>query len=61
MRQYLAEHLTQVLNNDLNIISRERGMETRESLLIGLKGAVKLETVWQGNRLITTVVKEGTR
>ena len=61
IRQYLAEHLTQVLNNNLNIISRERGTETRESLFTGPKGAVKLETVWQGDKLITVVVKEGAR
>ncbi|MBV8706837.1 MAG: hypothetical protein JO028_06595 [Acidobacteriaceae bacterium] len=53
--------MTQVLNNDLNIISRERGTETRESLFTGPKGAVKLETVWQGDKLITVVVKEGAR
>ena len=61
IRQYLAEHLAQVLNDDLNIISRERGMEIRESLFIGPKGAVKLETIWQGDKLITAVVKEGVR
>ncbi len=61
MRQYLAEHLTQALSSDLNIVIRETGMETRESLLMGPRGAVKLETVWQGDRLITALMKEGFR
>ncbi len=59
IRLYLAEHLTQALNSDVNIVNHERGTETRESLLMGLRGAVKLETVWRGDRLITAMVKEG--
>ncbi len=35
--------------------------ETREALLMGPGGAVKLETVWQGDKLITAVLKEGAR
>ena len=61
MRQYMAEHMAQVLNDSLNIINRERGTEIRESLLMGPNGAVKLETVWQEDKLITAVVKEGAR
>lgn len=53
-RQYLVEHLSEVVNNNKNIVGTQpNGRVVRESLLVGPQGAVKLETIWEGNRLIT--------
>jgi hypothetical protein len=41
------------------IVSRQGGTEIRESLLTGPGGAVKLESVWQGDKLITVKVYGG--
>lgn len=38
---------------------REYTVTTRESLLMGPGGAVKVESVWDGNRLLTVIVKGG--
>jgi RHS repeat-associated protein len=53
-RQYLTEHLTGVLRDPSNIVRvQENGRIVRESLLMGPRGALKLETVWDDARLIT--------
>ena len=53
-RQYLTEHLTHVLNDPSSIVRVEaRGRVVRESLLMGPRGGLKLETIWEGNQLIT--------
>jgi RHS repeat-associated protein len=53
-REYLAAHLTRVLNDVSNVARVElNGRVVRESLLTGPKGVVKLETVWEGAKLIT--------
>lgn len=56
-RKYLTEHLTQILNDPTNIVATERsGRVVRESLLLGPRGGVKLETIWDGSKLITAKI-----
>jgi hypothetical protein len=53
-RQYLTDHLTGVLNDPSNIARVEAsGRVVRESLLTGPGGVLKLETIWEGNKLLT--------
>jgi RHS repeat-associated protein len=53
-REFLAEHLTKVLNDSSNILKiQENGRVVRESLLAGPEGLIKFQTVWEGNKLIT--------
>ena len=53
-RQYLADHLTGVLNDSSNIARIDAvGRVVRESLLLGPGGALKFETIWDGTRLLT--------
>lgn len=74
-RDYLTQHLNNVLNDPSNIsgveersyVAKELAGKpvltytatTKESLLMGPYGGVKLETVWDGNRLLTIVIKAG--
>jgi hypothetical protein len=74
-REYISKHLNDVLKDSTNInnvetrtyIAKELPGQpvvkytatTRESLLMGPGGAVKVESVWDGNRLITVVIKGG--
>lgn len=74
-REYISNHLNDVLKDSSNIsnvevrsyIAKELPGKpiveytaiTRESLLMGPGGAVKVESVWDGNRLITVIVKGG--
>ena len=53
-RQYLLHHLKDAYANPSNIILvQENGRVIKETLLTGPQGVVKLETIWDGNRLIT--------
>ena len=53
-RQYLTEHLTKVAGDTSSIVRvQENGRIVRESLLMGSRGGVKFETVWEGDKLIT--------
>ncbi|MCC5945592.1 MAG: hypothetical protein JJT94_11710 [Bernardetiaceae bacterium] len=52
-RSYLNSHLGKVLNNSKNILSSKDGFITRESLLMGLNGGLKMQSVWKGQDLIT--------
>lgn len=72
-REYISNHLSNVLNDPTNIsnvevrsyIAKELPGKpvveytatTRESLLMGPGGAVMVESVWDGNRLLTVIVK----
>ena len=74
-RQYLTEHLNNVLKDPSNISNVETRTyiakelpgapvveytaTTRESLLMGPGGALKVESVWDGNRLLTVILKGG--
>jgi hypothetical protein len=55
-RRLITEHLATVLNDVSNIVQAQGGRVVRESLLMGPRGAVKLETVWEGAKLITIKV-----
>ena len=74
-REYITNHLNDVLKDPTNIsnvevrsyIAKELPgrpvveytATTRESLLMGPGGAVMVESVWDGNRLLTLIVKGG--
>ena len=59
-RQLLGSHLDDVLNNSSNILrTQANGRVVRESLLMGPNGGVKLESVWDGTKLITVNVFGG--
>lgn len=74
-RQYVTQHLDDALNNPSNVsrvetrtyIAKELPgqpvMEytatTKESFLMGPGGGVKVESVWDGNRLLTIILKGG--
>ena len=59
-RQLLTQHLDDVLNNSSSILKTQtNGRAVRESLLMGPQGGVKLETVWDGTKLITVNVFGG--
>ncbi|MGC6175857.1 hypothetical protein, partial [Lacrimispora sp. 38-1] len=76
-RVALEKHLNGVLNDSSNIIGTETRSyiakelpgtpmveytaTTKESFFMGPGGGVKLETVWDGDRLITIIVKTGTK
>lgn len=58
VRRYLADHFTKVVNDPSNIVDRlENGYVKRESLLMGPRGALKMDTIWDGARLITAMLK----
>jgi len=53
-RKYLTDHLHAVASTASNIArTQANGRVVRESFLMGPNGSVKLETVWEGNKLIT--------
>lgn len=60
-RELLTEHLTRIASQPGGIM-QANGRILRESLLMGPGGkAVKLQTVWEGNKLITVYVKAGAK
>jgi RHS repeat-associated protein len=60
-RGLVQAHLGRVLNHASNIVSQTGGRTVRESFLMGPTGGVKLETVWEGTKLITMKVLGGGR
>ena len=68
-RELLNSHLKDVLNDSSNILKTESrsyiakellGQPTvRESFLKGPHSGVKIESVWDGDRLLTIIVKGG--
>lgn len=53
-RKYLAEHLSKVAGDATNVVARQaNGRVVRESLLMGPRGALKVESIWEGGKLIT--------
>ena len=53
-RAYVAAHLIEVAADRTSVARiQPNGRVVRESLLMGPGGAVKVESIWQGNRLIT--------
>lgn len=60
-RNFVTDHLTKVLNDSSNIVKiQENGCVVRESLLMGPQGGLKLESVWEANKLITMVLHGST-
>ncbi|MCW5971694.1 MAG: hypothetical protein KIT57_24580 [Blastocatellales bacterium] len=60
-RELLTNHLTRIANQPGSII-QANGRVVKESLLMGPGGqAVKLQTIWEGKKLITATVKTGKR
>ena len=73
--EYISNHLNNVLKDSTNISNIEirsyvakelpgnpiveYTATTRESLLMGPGGAIMIESVWDGNRLLTVIVKGG--
>ncbi len=61
-RALLEDHFTQTLNNSTNILKiQDDGRIVREALLMGPLGGVKIETIWDGDRLITMKLFGGGR
>ncbi len=58
-RAYVANHLTQILNDTSSIIQRGGDRTVRESFLMGPTGGAKLESVWEGTKLITVKIFGG--
>ena len=53
-RAYVAQHLTKVARDASNIVvTQANGRVVRQSLLMGPKGGLKLESIWEGTKLIT--------
>jgi len=56
-REYLTEHLNQVLNDPTSIVKvMADGSTVRQSFLMGPNGGLMLETVWKGNQLKTAMI-----
>jgi len=61
-RGFLTNHLTQVLNDPTSIVKiQDNGRVVRESLLLGPRGGLKLESIWEGNKLITMFLRSGSQ
>lgn len=72
-REYITQHLNDVLNDPSNIsnvevrsyVAKELPGQpiveytatTRESFLMGLGGGVKLRSVWDGDKLLTIIIE----
>jgi len=53
-RAYLEEHLRQVVTDPLNVSAvQQNGRVVRDSVLTGPTGVLKIESVWEGKKLIT--------
>ncbi|EFK56015.1 RHS repeat-associated core domain-containing protein [Sphingobacterium spiritivorum] len=57
-RSYLNSHLQGVYNSSKGIL-QSNGRYLRESLLMGPNGGIKVESIWDGNRLITVKLLGG--
>ncbi|HIC89545.1 MAG TPA: hypothetical protein EYP04_09115 [Anaerolineae bacterium] len=56
-REFVARHFGDVLDDQSNILRIEAdGRVVRESLFVGQRGAVKIVSWWDGDRLITFIV-----
>ena len=52
-RSYLTQHLHESYANPSNATTQANGRILKESLLSGPNGVVKMNSIWEGNRLIT--------
>lgn len=55
---YLRGHLNQTFNSTKGVL-QSNGRVLRESLLMGPNGGVKVNSIWEGDRLITIILKGG--
>jgi hypothetical protein len=60
MRALIVDHLTKLMNNPSNMVRiEENGREVQESFHMRPYGGVKLEPIWDGVKLIMTIIKGG--
>ena len=53
-RAYLQTYFNNVLRNSSNVVLRQaNGRVVRESLLMGPNGGVKVQSIWDGTKLVT--------
>ena len=56
-RYYLKQYLNEVLNDASTLVRRQsNGRDVRESLLTGPEGVLKMESIWEGRKLITVML-----
>ena len=59
-RAYVQESLTNAFNDTSNVLKvQDNGRIVKESLLTGPNGVVKVQSVWQDNKLITVEIFGG--
>lgn len=59
-RKLVQDNLTNTFNDPSSLLKvQKNGREVRESILNGPNGIVKLESIWDGNRLITVKIFGG--
>lgn len=56
-RSYLNGELGKALNSSNNILKKDGAYTIRESLLMGPNGGLLMESRWQGNKLITIILR----
>lgn len=58
----LSRHFGQVLNDPSNVVEvLESGVTVRQSLLMGPRGAVRITSRWDGDRLLSAITEAGPR
>ena len=55
-RSFMEKELKKAFNDTTNGIIQENGRIRKESLLIGPNGIAKMQSVWDGDRLITVEI-----
>lgn len=61
-RAHVQQHLDDVLGDASNIArTQANGRTVRESLLMGPRGGLKVESVWDDQRLVTVILRGGRR
>lgn len=59
-RNYMVRHIEAAFYDLTNIIRvQPDGRIIKDSLLMGKRGALRMETIWQKNKLITIFLKSG--
>lgn len=59
-RHYMVSQIEAAFYDSTNIIRTQLdGRIVKDALLIGKRGALRMETVWQNNKLITIFLKSG--
>jgi hypothetical protein len=58
-RAYVTQNLQEAFANPSNVITQANGRVLKESLLSDPNGVVKVNSIWEGNKLITVEVFGG--